>query len=57
MSYSKDYEEFFLLLLFGHCLRKMEEDNKNPKTLRKFNPYKIGFNIVLQGNPKNGGWL
>ena len=30
----------------------MEEDDKNTNTLRKFNPYKIGFNIVLQGCPK-----
>ena len=35
--------------------RKMDDDDKNPNTLRKFIPYKIGFNTAVQGCPKKGG--
>ena len=38
----------FFLLLFRHCPRKMWEDDKNPNTLRRINPYKIGFKKVTQ---------
>ena len=41
----------------GHFERKIEDNDKNPNTLRNFRPYKKGFKKVFQSCPKKGRWV
>ena len=45
----------FFLLWFRHYPRKLLEEDKNPKTLRNFNPYKKGLKKVPQRVSKTQG--